>query len=208
MIELWSWPTPNGKKISIALEELGLPYRYIPVDIGKDEQFNPAFLRLSPNNRIPAILDPDGPGGQELHLFESGAILIYLAEKTGRLLPHDPAARYTEIQWLMHQMGGVGPMFGQYNHFTRAAPEKIPYAIERYAKESNRLLGVLDKRLGESRYLGSGEFGIADIAHYPWVKSMDGRAAQIADYPNLADWVSRIDARDGVKRGMAVGVNP
>lgn len=204
MIELWNWPTPNGRKIFIALEELGLPYRYIPVNIGKGEQFNPEFLAISPNNRIPGIVDPDGPGGKPLRLFESGAILIYLAEKTGHLLPKEPADRYCELQWLMFQMGGVGPMFGQYNHFSRSAPEQIPYAIERYGKETNRLLGVLDKRLAHSAYLGSDAYGIADIANFPWVKSMDGRAANLADYPNVARWVENIEARPAVIRAMAI----
>jgi GSH-dependent disulfide-bond oxidoreductase len=204
MIELWNWPTPNGRKIFIALEELGLPYRYIPVNIGKGEQFNPEFLAVSPNNRIPGIVDPNGPGGGEIRLFESGAILIYLAEKTGRLMPICHTGRYIEIQWLMFQMGGVGPMFGQYNHFALFAPEKIPYAIDRYAKESNRLLGVLNKRLGESAYLGSGDYGIADIANFPWVKSMDGKAATLSDYPNVARWAAEIEARPAVQRAYEV----
>ena len=151
MIEVWSWPTPNGHKVHIALEELGLPYTIVPVDIGAGDQFKSEFLAITPNHRIPAIVDPDGPGGKELRLFESGAILIYLAEKTGRLIPADPAARYVCLQWLMFQMGGVGPMFGQWNHFASYAPEKLPYAIERYTNEVARLYRVLDKRLGAGR---------------------------------------------------------
>ncbi len=204
MIELWNWPTPNGRKIFLALEELELPYRYIPVNIGQGDQFKPEFLAISPNNRIPGIVDPDGPGGREIKLFESGAILIYLAEKTGRLIPADPRGRYTEIQWLMFQMGGVGPMFGQFNHFSQFAPEKLPYAIERYQKEVNRLLGVMDKRLGESAYLGSDEYGIADIACYAWVRSADGRSARLADYPNVTQWADAIAARPATVRAMAI----
>src|SRR5258708_21894640 len=168
MIDLYTWGTPNGRKVSIMLEETGLPYRVHKVDISKNEQFKPEFLALNPNSKIPAIVDQEGPGGKPLPLFESGAILIYLAEKTGKLLPTDPAARYTVLQWLMFQMGGVGPMFGQVHHFLRAAPEPVPYAIERYGKETRRLYGVLDVQLGKAAYL-AGEYSIADIATYPWV---------------------------------------
>ena len=143
MIEVWSWPTPNGHKVHIALEELGLPYRVVPVNIGAGEQFRPEFLAITPNHRIPAIVDPDGPGGKPLQLFESGAILIYLAEKAGRLIPTDPVERLKALQWLMFQMGGVGPMFGQYNHFAAYAPERIPYAVERYGNEVRRLHGAV-----------------------------------------------------------------
>ena len=167
MIDLYTWGTPNGRKTSIALEELGLPYRAHPVDITKEEQFEPAFLAISPNNKIPAIVDPEGPGGQPISLFESGAILIYLAEKTGRLLPSDARRRYDAMQWLMWQMGGFGPMLGQAHHFRRFAPERVPYAIERYDKETRRLYGVLDGHLGEAEYL-AGAYSTADIATFPW----------------------------------------
>src|SRR5579863_752992 len=168
MIQLHSCPTPNGHKITLFLEETGTPYEIHPVNIRKGDQFKPDFLKFSPNNRMPAIIDHDGPGGKPLSLFESGAILIYLAEKTGKLMPSEPHGRYEVIQWLMFQMGGVGPMFGQRGHFLRAAPEKIPYAIERYTNEARRLLNVIENRLAAAAYL-AGDYSIADIATYPWV---------------------------------------
>jgi GST-like protein len=204
MIELFSWPTPNGQKVHIALEELGLPYTVTAVDIGKGEQFRDEFLAINPNHRIPAIVDPDGPGGR-LTLFESGAILIYLAEKAGRLIPTDAAARYTCLQWLMFQMSAVGPMFGQYNHFARYAPEKLPYAIERYENESKRLIRVLNKRLMDATYLAGRDYSIADIATYTWVKSivtMGG--ATLDEAPGVARWLETVGARAGVERGMAL----
>ena len=204
MIELWSWPTPNGQKVHIALEELGLEYSVVPVDIGAGEQFSPAFLALTPNHRIPAIIDSDGPGGRELRLFESGAILIYLAEKSGHLLPAEPSARYTALQWLMFQMGGVGPMFGQYNHFASYAPERLPYAIERYTSEVRRLHRVLDRRLSDSAFLADGDYGIADIATFPWVTGAEKRGIDLADYPAVRRWHDAIAARPAVQRGMAV----
>jgi GST-like protein len=204
MIEVWTWPTPNGHKVHIALEELGLPYRVVPINIGKGEQFRPDFLAITPNHRIPAIVDPDGPGGQTLRLFESGAILIYLAEKTGRLLPADPMARLAALQWLMFQMGGVGPMFGQYNHFATYAPEKIPYAIERYGNEVKRLHRVLEKRLGESAYLAGAEYSIADIATFPWIRNADRRGIDLAEFPGVKRWHDAIAARPAVQRGVAV----
>ena len=204
MIELWSWPTPNGQKVHIALEELGLEYRVVPVDIGSGEQFSPAFLALTPNHRIPAIVDADGPGGRELRLFESGAILVYLAEKSGRLLPADSVARYAALQWLMFQMGGVGPMFGQYNHFASYAPERLPYAVERYANEVRRLHRVLEKRLTDSAFLADGDYGIADIATFPWVTAPEKRGIDLADYPAVRRWHDAIAARPAVQRGMAV----
>ena len=204
MIELWSWPTPNGQKVHIALEELGLEYTVVPVDIGSGEQFRPDFLAITPNHRIPAIVDHDGPGGAPLRLFESGAILVYLAEKSGRLLPADPAARYTALQWLMFQMGGVGPMFGQYNHFASYAPERLPYAIERYTHEVARLHRVLDKRLSEAAFLAGDEYGIADIATFPWVTAPKKRGIDLADYPSVRRWHDAIAARPAVQRGMAV----
>jgi GST-like protein len=204
MIEVWTWPTPNGHKVHIMLEEIGLPYKVVPVNIGAGEQFRPEFLAITPNHRIPAIVDPEGPGGQPLKLFESGAILIYLAEKTGKLMPTDLAARYTCLQWLMFQMGGVGPMFGQYNHFAAYAPEKIPYAIERYGNEVKRLHRVLDKRLGESAYLAGEAYSIADIATFPWVRNPDRRGVVLDDYPHVKRWHDAIAQRPAVVRGVEV----
>ncbi|UPG71642.1 glutathione S-transferase N-terminal domain-containing protein [Roseomonas gilardii subsp. gilardii] len=204
MIEVWSWPTPNGHKVHIALEELGLPYRVVPVNIGAGEQFRPEFLAITPNHRIPAIVDPDGPGGQPLQLFESGAILIYLAEKAGRLIPADPVERLKALQWLMFQMGGVGPMFGQYNHFAAYAPERIPYAVERYGNEVRRLHGVLEKRLAEAEWLAGGEYSIADIATFPWIRNPDRRGIDLSDYPSVRRWHDAIAARPAVQRGVAV----
>ena len=204
MIEVWSWPTPNGQKVHIVLEELALPYRVVAVNIGAGEQFRPEFLAITPNHRIPAIVDPDGPGGKPLALFESGAILIYLAEKTGKLMPHDPAARYLCLQWLMFQMGGVGPMFGQYNHFQNYAPEKLPYAMERYANEVKRLYGVLEKRLTQAAYLAGDEYSIADIATYPWARGPDKRGIAAGTFPAVERWLAAIAARPAVDRGMDV----
>jgi GST-like protein len=203
MIELHTWSTPNGRKVSIMLEEVGLPYSVHPVNIGKDEQFRPEFLAISPNNKIPAIVDPDGPGGKRFALFESGAILIYLGEKTGGFIPKDPATRYTALQWLMFQMGGLGPMLGQTHHFLRAAPEEVPYAIKRYKDETRRLYGVLDKRLGEAEHL-AGEYSIADIASYPWVARHEWHQIELADFPNVRRWYDAIGARPAVERGMKV----
>ncbi len=205
MIEAWTWPTPNGHKVHIALEELGLPYKVIPINIGQGEQFKPEFLAITPNHRIPAIVDPDGPGGKRLILFESGAILIYLSEKTGgKLIPADPAGRYACLQWLMFQMGGVGPMFGQYNHFANYAVDKIPYAIERYTNEVKRLHRVLETRLAETPYLAGEEYSIADIATFPWVRNPDRRGIDFADYPHIRRWHDAIAARPAVERGVAV----
>ena len=203
MIELHTWSTPNGRKVSIMLEELGLPYSVHPVNIGKDEQFRPEFLAISPNNKIPAIVDPDGPGGKRFALFESGAILIYLGEKTERFVPKDPATRYVALQWLMFQMGGLGPMLGQTHHFLRAAPEPVPYAIKRYKDETRRLYGVLDKRLAEAEHL-AGEYSIADIASYPWVARHEWHQIELGDFPNVKRWYDKIGARPAVQRGMKV----
>jgi GST-like protein len=203
-IEVWSWPTPNGHKVHIALEELELPYTVVPVNIGAGEQFRPEFLAITPNHRIPAIVDPDGPGGQRLTLFESGAILIYLAEKTGKLLPADPAGRYRALEWLMFQMGGVGPMFGQYGHFHTYAPEQIPYAKDRYAKEVARLHRVLDTRLSAAPFLAGDDYSIADIATFPWVRNPERRNIDLAAYPNVKRWHDTIAARPAVQRGCAV----
>lgn len=204
MIDLYTWPTPNGHKIHIMLEETGLEYRVIPVDIGKGDQFNPAFLAISPNNKMPAIVDPDGPGGAPISLFESGAILIYLAEKTGMFLPSEPRARYTVLQWLMFQMGGVGPMLGQAHHFRSYAPKKIPYAIDRYTNEAGRLYRVVDRRLGESPWLGGEDYSIADIATFPWLRRYERQGQRLEDYPNLARWFATMAARPAVQRGLAV----
>ncbi|MCC7274554.1 MAG: glutathione S-transferase N-terminal domain-containing protein [Alphaproteobacteria bacterium] len=203
MIDLYTWSTPNGRKISIMLEEVGLPYRVHPINIGKGEQFAPEFLKISPNNRIPAIVDPDGPAGRPYSLFESGAILVYLADKTKQLQPVDPEARYTALQWLMWQMGGFGPMLGQAHHFRRTAPEPIPYAIDRYTSEARRLYGVIDKRLGEAEYL-AGEYSIADIATYPWAARHEWHKVDLAAFPNVRRWYDTIGARPAVQRGMAV----
>jgi GST-like protein len=204
MIEVWTWPTPNGHKVHIALEELGLPYAVKAVNIGKGEQFQPEFLAITPNHRIPALVDPDGPGGERIEMFESGAILIYLAEKTGHLIPADPAARYSCLQWLMFQMGGVGPMFGQYGHFNNYAPEKIPYAMERYANEVKRLHRVLEKRLSQAEYLAGDAYSIADIATYPWLRFPERRGIDFAEFPAVQRWFEAIDARPAVQRGVAV----
>ena len=204
MIDVWTWPTPNGHKVHIALEELGLEYKVVPVNIGAGEQFKPEFLAITPNHRIPAIVDHDGPGGQKLELFESGAILIYLAEKTGKLLPADPLQRLASLQWLMFQMGGVGPMFGQYNHFAAYAPEKLPYAITRYTNEVARLHRVLDKRLQDSEYLAGPEYSIADIATFPWIRNPDRRGVDLGEYPAVKRWHDAIATRPAVQRGVAV----
>jgi len=201
MIDLYTWTTPNGRKVSVMLEECGLPFRVHPVDISKGDQFKPAFLAISPNNRIPAIVDPEGPDGKPLPLFESGAILIYLAEKTGRFYPQKN--KYIVLQWLMFQMGGVGPMFGQAHHFMRAKKDEIPYGSERYGAEAKRLYGVLEKRLSEAAYLAD-EYSIADIATYPWVARHEWHRVDLAGFPAVKRWYDTIGARPAVVRGMAV----
>jgi GST-like protein len=205
MIELFSWPTPNGQKVHIAIEELGLPYTVTPINIGEGEQFRPEFLAINPNHRIPAIVDADGPGGRKLTLFESGAIMIYLAEKAGQMIPADAAARYICLQWLMFQMSGIGPMFGQYNHFANYAADKIPYAIERYGNEARRLMRVLQRRLAEAPFLAGADYSIADIATFPWVRYavMAGGVA-MDNVPDVQRWIATIEARPAVQRGMAV----
>jgi GSH-dependent disulfide-bond oxidoreductase len=202
-IELYTWTTPNGRKVSIALEEMELAYTVHPINIGKDEQFAPAFLKISPNNKIPAILDPEGPDGAPISVFESGAILIYLAEKTGRFLPTAPRARTAVMEWLMFQMGNFGPMLGQAHHFRRFAKDKIPYAIERYSNEAKRLYAVMDKRLGEAEYL-AGDYSIADMATLPWVARHPWQGLELADFPNVKRWVDAQAARPAVQRGMAI----
>ncbi len=203
MIELYTWKTPNGRKIPIMLEETGLPYRVHPVDIGAREQHWPSFLRINPNAKIPAIVDQEGPSGRPFTIFESGAILVYLAEKTGRFMPAEARARNAVIQWLMFQIGGVGPLFGQCYHFRSAAPERIPYAIERYTNEVARLYGVLERRLGESEYVG-GDYSIADMAIWPWVRNPAAYAQAPEDLPNLARWSALVAARPAVKRALKV----
>ncbi|MGQ0675772.1 MAG: glutathione S-transferase N-terminal domain-containing protein [Rhodospirillales bacterium] len=203
MIDLYTWSTPNGRKVSIMLEETGLKYGVFPIDITKNQQFADDFVRFNPNSKIPAIVDHEGPGGEKFPLFESGAILIYLADKTGKLLPKEPAAHYRTLQWLMFQMGGVGPMFGQAHHFLRAAPEKIKYGIERYTKEARRLYGVMDGHLKRNQHL-AGEYSIADIATYPWVARHEWHLVDLADFPYVKRWYDAIGARPAVKKGMAV----
>ena len=202
MIEAYSWATPNGHKIHIMLEELGLEYKAIPIDIGAGDQFTPEFLAISPNNKIPAIIDSDGPDGKPLALFESGAILFYLAEKTGKFLPLDPVGRYTTMQWLMFQMGGVGPMLGQAHHFRIYAPEKIEYAVNRYSNEAKRLYGVMDKQLGVTRYLAGNDYSIADIATFPWTRSWKNQGIELDEFPNVRRWFDEISARPAVIRGV------
>jgi GST-like protein len=204
MIDLYTWPTPNGHKIHIALEEMGLAYNVHPVNIRTGEQFQPDFLAISPNNRIPALVDSDGPDGKPISLFESGAMLIYLASKSGKLMPATDRDRYIVLQWLMWQMGGVGPMFGQANHFRAYAKEPQPYPIERYTNESNRLTRVLDKRLSEVPYVGGKHYSIADIAIFPWMRGSEKRGVMIDDYPNVKRWFDAIDARPAVKRALQV----
>ena len=202
-IDLYTWGTPNGRKASIALEELGLDYAVHPINITKDEQFAPDFLQISPNNKIPAIVDPDGPDGEPISVFETGAILLYLAEKTGRLMPEEPRQRHTAMQWLMWQMGGFGPMLGQAHHFRRFAPEQIPYAVNRYTNETRRLYGVLDKRLGEADYL-AGDYSVADIATYPWAARHEWQGIALEDFANVKRWYDAITARPAVAKGMSV----
>ena len=204
MITVYSWPTPNGHKVHIMLEECGLAYDVVPIDIGAGDQFTPEFLKISPNNKIPAIVDPQGPDGQPISVFESGAILVYLASKTGRFLPEGDRARFEVLQWLMFQMGGVGPMLGQAHHFRMYAPEKIAYAVDRYTNEARRLYGVIDKRLAESEWLGGAEYSIADIATFPWLRSWQNQGVVLEDHPHLKRWFDIIAARPAVQRGVKV----
>lgn len=205
MIELYTWGTPNGRKVSVMLEECGLDYELHKVDIGKaSDQTKPEFLALNPNGKIPVIVDTEGPGGKPFTVVESGAILIYLAGKTGRFLPAEMGARYVALQWLMFQMASVGPMFGQVHHFLRAAPEPVPYAIERYSKEKDRLYGVLDKRLADNEWCGGADYGVADFAIYPWAARHEWHRIDLAAYPNVKRWYDAMGARPAVKKGMAV----
>jgi GSH-dependent disulfide-bond oxidoreductase len=203
MIDVFTWATPNGHKVHIMLEECGLPYSVHAVDIGAGDQFEPTFLAISPNNKIPAITDSDGPGGKPISLFESGAILLYLAGKTGRFLPDDVRGKYTALQWLMFQMGSVGPMFGQAHHFRNYAPEKIEYAITRYTREAKRLYGVMDKHLANSTFF-TGAYSIADIAIFPWTRSYANQGVNLDEYPNVKRWFDTISARPAVQRGVQV----
>ena len=204
MIDLYSWATPNGHKIHIMLEETGLPYRVHPIDIGAGDQFKPEFRKISPNNKMPAMIDSDGPDGKPMSMFESGAMLLYLASKTGKFLPEDLRDRWATLQWLMFQMGGVGPMLGQAHHFLGYAPEKIPYAMNRYSKEANRLYGVMDRRLAESKFIACGEYTIADMAIMPWLRFPERQGVDIADYPHVKKWFDGIAARPAVQRGLQV----
>jgi GSH-dependent disulfide-bond oxidoreductase len=203
MIDVYSWPTPNGHKVHIMLEECELPYRVTAIDIGAGDQFKPEFLKISPNNKIPAIVDSEGPDGKPISLFESGAILLYLAGKTGKFLPKDVRGKYDALQWLMFQMGGVGPMFGQAHHFRIYAPEKLEYAINRYTNEAKRLYGVLERRLAVVPYV-AGDYGIADIAIWPWTRSYANQGVDLADFPNVKRWFDAIEARPAVQRAVKV----
>ncbi|MFO0995317.1 MAG: glutathione S-transferase N-terminal domain-containing protein [Alphaproteobacteria bacterium] len=202
-IDLYTWPTPNGHKLHIMLEECGLAYNVIPIDIGRGEQFTPEFLKISPNNKMPAMVDHDGPGGRAITLFESGAMLMYLAEKTGKFMAKQPRARYLVLQWLMFQMGGIGPMFGQCNHFRQYAPEKIQYAIDRYTNEVGRLFGVMDRRLADRGYLAD-DYSIADMACFPWVRLYENMGQRIEDYPSVKRWLDAIAARPAVVKALQV----
>jgi GSH-dependent disulfide-bond oxidoreductase len=201
MIELYTWSTPNGRKVSIMLEECGLPYRVHRIDIGKGDQFKPEYVALNPNSKIPSIVDPDGPDGRPIGMMESGAILIYLADKTGKLFPQKH--KYEVLQWLMFQMGGVGPMFGQAHHFMRAKKDEIPYGSERYGNEAKRLYGVMDRRLAEHKFLAD-EYSIADIATYPWVARYEWHRVDLHEFPHVKRWFDAISLRPAVIRGMAV----
>ncbi|MGO1117293.1 glutathione S-transferase N-terminal domain-containing protein [Rhodovibrionaceae bacterium A322] len=203
-LDLYTWPTPNGHKIHILLEELGLDYHVHAVDIGAGDQFQPEFLAISPNNRIPALLDSDGPDGQPISVFESGAILTYLAEKHGRFLPKEGAARYKVLEWLNWQMGGLGPMLGQAHHFLQYAPVDVPYGKDRYGNEANRLYGVMDRRLAQSRYLGGDDFSIADMAAWPWTRTPDRQNVDRNDHPNFVRWFDEIAARPAVQKAVTV----
>ncbi|MDQ3188173.1 MAG: glutathione S-transferase N-terminal domain-containing protein [Pseudomonadota bacterium] len=203
MIDLYTWPTPNGHKVHIMLEECALPYKVHAINIGAGDQFKPDFLKISPNNKMPAIVDSDGPDGKPISIFESGAILLYLAGKTGKFFPREVRDKYVALQWLMFQMGGVGPLLGQAHHFRIYAPEKIEYAINRYTNEAKRLYGVMERRLGEEKYFAR-EYSIADIAIFPWTRSYENQGINLAEYPNVKRWFDLIDTRPAVRRGVQV----
>ena len=204
MIEVFSWPTPNGNKVHVMLEECGLPYRVTPVNIGAGDQFKDEFLAISPNNKVPAITDLDGPDGKPISLFESGAILVYLAAKTGKFMPKTDREKFEVLQWVMFQMGSLGPMLGQAHHFRVYAPEPVPYAIERYSNEAKRLYGVIERRLAKSAFLGGKAYSIADIATFPWLRSWQNQGVTLSDYPHLEQWFHRIEERPAVQRGVKV----
>ena len=204
MIDLYTWPTPNGHKIHIMLEETGLAYKVIPVDIGAGDQFKPEFLKISPNNKMPAMVDHDGPGGKPMALAESGAMLFYLASKTGRFLPEDVRKRWQVMQWVMFQMGHIGPMLGQAHHFLQYAQENVEYAKNRYRNEANRLYGVLERRLGESPFVACEEYTIADMAIMPWLRFPERQDVKIDEYPNVKRWRDGIAARPAVQRAVQV----
>ncbi|WLH11623.1 glutathione binding-like protein [Pseudomonas hefeiensis] len=211
MIDLYYWTTPNGHKISLFLEEAGMPYKVHPINIGQGEQFKPEFLKIAPNNRIPAIVDHEpADGGEPISLFESGAILLYLAEKTGQFIPEDLRGRQEVLQWLFWQMGGLGPMAGQNHHFSRFAPEKIPYAIKRYVEETARLYGVLDRRLADREFVAGNEYSIADMAIYPWTVSHQWQSQHLEDFPNVQRWFNRIKERPATVKAYALvdKINP
>ena len=204
MIDLYTWPTPNGHKIHIMLEETGIPYNVIAVDIGAGDQFEPGFLKISPNNKMPALVDPDGPGGTPISIFESGAMLIYLAEKSGQLLPSEPHVRFDTLQWLMFQMGSIGPMLGQAHHFRIYAEGKAPYATDRYTNEANRLYDVLDRQLDGQDWVAAGQYTIADMAIFPWLRSAENQGVDWADYPHVKRWFDVIAQRPAVVRAVEV----
>jgi GST-like protein len=203
-IQLYYWPTPNGIKVTMLVEELGWPYEVVPVNITRGDQFEAEFLRISPNNKMPAIVDPDGPNGEALSLFESGAILLYLADKADQFLPREPVAYYRTIQWLMFQMGGLGPMAGQAHHFRNYAPEHIQYAFDRYTNETHRLYAVLERRLSEAAYLGGDAYTIADMASWPWIRPHENQGQDLAAFPHLQRWFETIGERPAVQRAVAV----
>jgi len=203
VIDLYTWPTPNGHKIHIMLEECALPYNVHPIDIGAGDQFRPEFLKISPNNKMPAIIDSNGPDGKPISMFESGAILIYLSGKTGRFMPADVRGKYNVLQWLMFQMGSVGPMLGQAHHFRQYAPEQIEYAVNRYTNETKRLYGVMNRQLGQSRYI-AGDYSIADIAIFPWTRSYKNQGVELEEFPHVKRWFDAIAARPAVQRGVEV----
>ena len=208
MLKIYSWPTPNGHKVHIMLEECGLrlgrDWEAIPVDIGAGDQFKTDFLKISPNNKIPAMIDPEGPDGKPISFFESGAMLLYLASKTGKLLPKTDRLKFQVLQWLMFQVGGVGPMLGQTHHFRKYAPEKIAYSINRYTNESKRLYGVMDRQLATSKFMACNQYTIADVAIFPWLRSWEDQGIDWADYPNLKKWFDVVSARPAVQRGVNV----
>lgn len=204
MIDLYSWATPNGHKVHIMLEECALPYQAHAIDIGRGEQFAPSFLTISPNNKIPAIVDSAGPDGKTISLFESGAILLYLAGKTGQFLPKADREKFKVLEWLMFQMGSIGPMLGQAHHFRQYATEKIDYAIARYTNEANRLYGVLDKQLAQHAYIAGKSYSIADIAIYPWTRSYAKQGVELTHYPNVQRWFDDVSARPAVQKGLTV----